>query len=157
MCLSKLHSKKILKDQYKSLQTSSEIITAKRKKMLHESDKRNSPKCFSKSFSDNKYEANCSAVYSISNSSVQEINEDYNFNKSPVSIWRTYFIANQWLKLQTERKTNVMIQLFAVLGIFQVNLNCIKGKLEIKLRIKIKLYILHRLYNYTLGFLRYKN
>ncbi|XP_076670148.1 meckelin isoform X2 [Andrena cerasifolii] len=117
MCLSKLHTKNFLKDQYKSLQTSSEIITAKRKKMLHESDKRNSPKCFSKSV---KYEANCSAVYSLSNNSVQEINEDYNFNKSPVSIWRTYFIANQWLKLQAERKTNVMIQLFAALGIFQI-------------------------------------
>lgn len=154
MCLSKLHTKKFLKDQYKSLQTSSEIITAKRKKTLHESDKRNSPRCLLKSF---KYDANCSAVYSLSNSSVQEINEDYNFNKSPVSIWRTYFIANQWLKLQTERKTNVMIQLFAVLGIYQVNLNCIKCQLEIKLRRMMKLCILRRLYNCTLGFLQYKN
>ncbi|XP_077126973.1 meckelin isoform X4 [Ranitomeya variabilis] len=33
----------------------------------------------------------------------------------PVSIWRTYFIANEWNEIQTVRKTNPLFQVVAVL------------------------------------------
>ncbi|XP_031367757.1 meckelin [Apis dorsata] len=57
---------------------------------------------------------------SISKISTQIMNKDSNFDNLPISIWRTYFIANKWLNLQTKRKINIMIQLLAVLCIFQI-------------------------------------
>ncbi|XP_071524785.1 meckelin [Panulirus ornatus] len=35
--------------------------------------------------------------------------------EQPISIWRMYFIANEWNELQTYRKTNVSFQLFLTL------------------------------------------
>lgn len=37
-----------------------------------------------------------------------------------VSIWRTYFVANEWLKLQTRRKTSLVFQLVAGLLLLEV-------------------------------------
>ena len=34
--------------------------------------------------------------------------------ESPVSIWRTYFVANEWNEIQTTRKINQIFQIFAV-------------------------------------------
>ncbi|XP_043562521.1 meckelin-like isoform X1 [Chiloscyllium plagiosum] len=39
---------------------------------------------------------------------------------SSVSIWRTYFIANEWNEIQTKRKINPILQLFAVLLLLEV-------------------------------------
>lgn len=100
----------------------SEIITAKRKKILYKLKKYENSKNFNKSFSVDKQKTE----NSISKISTQIINKDSNFDNLPISIWRTYFIANKWLNLQTKRKINIMIQLLAVLCIFQVNLSFIK-------------------------------
>lgn len=41
---------------------------------------------------------------------------------SPVSIWRTYFVANEWNEIQTIRKINPTFQIMAVLFFLEVNL-----------------------------------
>lgn len=38
----------------------------------------------------------------------------------PVSIWRTYFIANEWFKIQTMRKVNILVQGIVTLFILEV-------------------------------------
>ncbi|XP_046748250.1 meckelin [Diprion similis] len=40
--------------------------------------------------------------------------------KLPVSIWRTYFIANEWYKIKTIRKVNMLVQGIATLFILEV-------------------------------------
>ncbi|KAM4688916.1 meckelin [Discoglossus pictus] len=37
-----------------------------------------------------------------------------------VSIWRTYFVANEWNEIQTIRKTNPLFQIFAVLFFLEI-------------------------------------
>lgn len=39
---------------------------------------------------------------------------------SPVTIWRTYFVANEWNELQNYRKTSYIFQLFAMLFFLKV-------------------------------------
>lgn len=39
---------------------------------------------------------------------------------APVSIWRTYFIANEWNEIQTIRKINPLFQVLAVLFFLEV-------------------------------------
>ncbi|XP_043922225.1 meckelin [Protopterus annectens] len=39
---------------------------------------------------------------------------------TPVSIWRTYFVANEWNEIQTVRKINPLFQIFAVLFFLEV-------------------------------------
>lgn len=39
---------------------------------------------------------------------------------APVSIWRTYFVANEWNEIQTVRKINPLFQVFAVLFFLEV-------------------------------------
>ena len=38
----------------------------------------------------------------------------------PVSIWRTYFVANEWNEIQTCRKINPILQIFLVLFFLEV-------------------------------------
>ncbi|XP_068942742.1 meckelin [Petaurus breviceps papuanus] len=38
----------------------------------------------------------------------------------PVSIWRTYFVANQWNEIQTVRKINPLLQMLTVLFVLEV-------------------------------------
>lgn len=38
-----------------------------------------------------------------------------------VSAWRTYFVANEWLKLATKRRTSMRVQIVSVIGVFWVN------------------------------------
>lgn len=40
--------------------------------------------------------------------------ENKKSQENPVSIWRTYFVANEWNEIQTMRKINTVFQLFAV-------------------------------------------
>ncbi|CAH2285567.1 meckelin isoform X1 [Pelobates cultripes] len=39
---------------------------------------------------------------------------------APVSIWRTYFVANEWNEIQTVRKTNPLFQVIAVLFFLEI-------------------------------------
>lgn len=38
----------------------------------------------------------------------------------PVSIWRTYFVANEWNEIQTVRKINPLFQILTVLFFLEV-------------------------------------
>ncbi|XP_041104732.1 meckelin-like isoform X2 [Polyodon spathula] len=49
-----------------------------------------------------------------------EGNGDMKSAPAPVSIWRTYFVANEWNELQTLRKINPVFQIFAVLFFLEV-------------------------------------
>lgn len=40
--------------------------------------------------------------------------------EAPVSIWRTYFVANEWNEIQTIRKTSPFFQLFCTLFFLNV-------------------------------------
>ncbi len=40
--------------------------------------------------------------------------------EAPVSIWRTYFVANEWNEIQTIRKTNPFFQIFCTLFFLNV-------------------------------------
>lgn len=37
-----------------------------------------------------------------------------------VSIWRTYFVANKWLRIKTQRKINIYFQILGTLLILEV-------------------------------------
>ena len=41
-------------------------------------------------------------------------------SEAPVSIWRTYFVANEWNEIQTVRQINPIFQYFAVLFFLSV-------------------------------------
>ncbi|XP_076061869.1 meckelin [Oratosquilla oratoria] len=41
-------------------------------------------------------------------------------SEQPISIWRTYFIANEWNEIQTLRRTNLPLQLLATLFFMEV-------------------------------------
>ncbi|XP_076648353.1 meckelin [Halictus rubicundus] len=111
--LHKSHRNKFSKHKNKSLYTKTEIKTTKQKQRINEP-----ADCSSSTY--NEDEVNFSAVYSVSEGSMQAAYEQNNFHNSSVSIWRTYYIINHWLNLQTMRKINVMVQLLAVLSIFQI-------------------------------------
>ncbi|XP_058807213.1 meckelin [Phymastichus coffea] len=38
----------------------------------------------------------------------------------PVSIWRTYFVANEWFKIQTKRRVNVALQIIFTLFMLEI-------------------------------------
>lgn len=40
--------------------------------------------------------------------------------EQPVSIWRTYFVANEWNEIQTERRVSVLVQLFVTVFLLKV-------------------------------------
>lgn len=40
--------------------------------------------------------------------------------QQPVSIWRTYFVANEWNEIQTKRKTSLIFQMLLTLLIIKV-------------------------------------
>lgn len=50
------------------------------------------------------------------------INIDFLGNSDNVSVWRTYFAANEFNEIQTYRRINVSFQLFFVLFFLKVNL-----------------------------------
>ncbi|KAJ8686793.1 hypothetical protein QAD02_022587 [Eretmocerus hayati] len=39
---------------------------------------------------------------------------------SPVSIWRTYFVANEWFKIQAKRRVNIVIQICLTIFILEI-------------------------------------
>lgn len=40
--------------------------------------------------------------------------------QQPVSIWRTYFVANEWNEIQTKRKTSLILQTLITILILKV-------------------------------------
>lgn len=40
----------------------------------------------------------------------------------PVSIWRTYFVANEWNEIQTKRKTSLLLQMLLTVLLLKVNI-----------------------------------
>lgn len=41
-------------------------------------------------------------------------------NNQPVSIWRTYFVANEWNEIQSHRRTSLTIQLICTVLLIKV-------------------------------------
>ncbi|CAL7951021.1 unnamed protein product [Xylocopa violacea] len=117
--INELYIDELSKNTDKHFQMSSESITAMRKRISYKLNKYNNLKCFNKFSAVRKDKTHASAVNSISEISTK-IMDGYGFNVLPISIWRTYYIINQWLKLQTIRKTNIIVQLVGVLCIFQI-------------------------------------
>ncbi|XP_076375492.1 meckelin isoform X2 [Megalopta genalis] len=111
--LHKLYKNKFPKHKNKSLPIQIEINKMKQNKLINELSEHNSS-------TSNRDEANFSAVYTVLEGSMQEASERNNFHNSSVSIWRTYYVMNHWLHLQTIRKVNIMVQLFAVISVFQI-------------------------------------
>ncbi|XP_012536805.1 meckelin [Monomorium pharaonis] len=117
--LRKLYSNRFPKGESKSLRITSDIIASKRKRKTQKNTNKNtSPSEVSKSSSIEKYSPNFSSVCSIARSPLQETTErGYNF---PISVWRTYFIANEWCKLQTRRRINIALQSIYTLCVLQI-------------------------------------
>lgn len=113
--LRKLYSNRF-SDENRSSRITSDMIASKRKKRSHRTSRNASPsEAFKSSF--DKYEmSKFSSVYSLARSPLQETTM-HNF---PISIWRTYFVANEWCKLQTRRRINVALQSIYTLCILQV-------------------------------------
>ena len=41
-------------------------------------------------------------------------------SESPVSVWRTYLVANEWNEIQTKRKTSISLQVVLVILVMKV-------------------------------------
>jgi Meckelin (Transmembrane protein 67). len=44
-----------------------------------------------------------------------------NNSEQPISIWRTYFVANEWNEIQTTRKISLFFQLVLTVFVLKVN------------------------------------
>ncbi|EFN60273.1 Meckelin, partial [Camponotus floridanus] len=55
-----------------------------------------------------------------SKSPLRETTEHNYTHNFPISVWRTYFVANEWCKLQTRRKINVALQSIYTLCILKI-------------------------------------
>lgn len=130
--LRKLYSNRFPKGEGKSLRVTSDVIASKRKR-LHRTKGNASPSELSRSSSIEKYTPDFSSVCSIAKSPLQETTERSYTHNSPISIWRTYFIADEWCKLQTRRRINVALQSIYTLFVLQVS-NRYKKKLLIHFR-----------------------
>ncbi|KAL6255269.1 hypothetical protein P5V15_013606 [Pogonomyrmex californicus] len=115
--LRKLYANRLSKGEDKSSRITSDIIASRRKRRSH---KNISPSEVSKSSSTDKYMPDFSSVCSIAKSPLQEATERSYMHDFPISIWRTYYIANEWYKLQTRRRINVALQSIYTLCILQI-------------------------------------
>lgn len=113
--LRKLYSNRFPRGEDKS---SSDVIASKRKRRSRKTNGDASQSEICKSSSTDKYAPDFSSVCSLSRSPLQEAAE-HNY-VAPISIWRTYFVANEWCKLQTRRRINVAWQSICTLCILQV-------------------------------------
>lgn len=118
--LRKLYSNKFPRLE-RSSKITSDIIASKRKKKLRKTVRNASPDETSRSSSSDRYTPNFSAICSIARSPLEGSDVHNYVHNSQISIWRTYFIANEWCKLQTKRKINVVLQSIYTLCILQVS------------------------------------
>lgn len=119
--LRKFYSNRFSRSNDKPLRVSSDIIANKRKKRSNKTNKIISPNETTKCSAINNYSQDVSSDSSLPRSPLQEITVDSYIHNSPISIWRTYLIANEWCKLQTRRKINVALQSIYTLCILQVS------------------------------------
>ena len=119
--LQKLYSNRFPKGEGKSSRITSDIIASKRKRRSHKMNRNTSPSEMSKSSSIEKYTPDFSSICSIVKSPLQETTERSYIHDFPISVWRTYFIANEWYKLQTRRRINVALQSIYTLCFLQVS------------------------------------
>ncbi|XP_066601056.1 meckelin [Prorops nasuta] len=103
--LKKSYAKRFDKKEYKLSVAPSEIIAAKRKHL---------PK--KQSLKDKKLPP----IRSITDPSIDDSDANKNNQNSSVTIWRTYFMANEWLKLQTVRRVNIILHSIYVLFLLEV-------------------------------------
>ncbi|XP_029672859.1 meckelin [Formica exsecta] len=115
--LRKLYSNRFPRNEGKSSRITSDIIASKRKRRSHKTNKNISPNEISKSSSIEKYTPDFS---SLARSPLREATEHSYVHNFPISVWRTYFVANEWCKLQTRRKINVALQSIYTLCILQI-------------------------------------
>lgn len=132
--LRKLYSNRFPNGEGKSSRITSDIIASKRKRRSHRTDKNTSPSEVSKSSSIDKYTPDFSSVCSIVRSPLQEATERSYVHDFPISVWRTYFIANEWCKLQTRRRINVAMQAIYTLCILQVSCDMKKKEISFAAR-----------------------
>ncbi|KAL0110854.1 hypothetical protein PUN28_014061 [Cardiocondyla obscurior] len=118
--LKKLYSNRFPKSEDKSSKITSDIIASKRRRRFHRTNRNASPSELSKSSSTEKNTPDFSSVCSIARSPLQEATERSYTHDFPISIWRTYFIANEWCKLQTRRRINTALQSIYTLCILQI-------------------------------------
>lgn len=118
--LRKLYSNRFSKGEGKSSRITSDSIASKRRR-LQRTNRNTSPSELSKSSSIEKYTPDFSSICSIARSPMQEATEYSYTHNFPISIWRTYFIADEWCKLQTRRRINVALQSIYTLCILQVS------------------------------------
>lgn len=118
--LRKLYANRFPRGEGKPSRITSDLIASKRKRRSRKTDRNPSPSERSKSSSIEKYTPDFSSVCSLARSPLQETNEHSYVHNFPISVWRTYFVANEWCKLQTRRKINVALQSIYTLCILQV-------------------------------------
>ncbi|XP_018368843.1 PREDICTED: meckelin [Trachymyrmex cornetzi] len=118
--LQKLYSNRFPKGEGKSLRVTSDVIASKRRRRSHKTNRNTSPSEMSKSSSIEKYTPDFSSICSIARSPLQETTERSYVHDFPISVWRTYFIANEWCKLQTRRRINVALQSIYTLCFLQI-------------------------------------
>lgn len=119
--LRKSYSNRFPRGDDKSSRISSDIIASKRKKRSRRMNSNATLSEISRSSAIDRYTSDFSSVCSLSRSPLQEtVEHSYYAHSSPISVWRTYFIANEWYKLQTKRKINVALQSVYTLCILQV-------------------------------------
>lgn len=53
-------------------------------------------------------------------STIKSTPDKINAEMAGVSIWRTYFAANEWAEIQSRRKTSLILQVFGVLFFLNV-------------------------------------
>ncbi|XP_012263397.3 meckelin [Athalia rosae] len=119
--LKKLYAKRFPDENPNPLKTPSDIISARRKRTPRKSSIIGTPSRQSKCSTPSKLSvSNFLEESFIENPSIKGPVILNNRQKIPVSIWRTYFIANEWFRIQTMRKVNVVVQGIATLFILEV-------------------------------------
>ncbi|XP_035737901.1 meckelin-like isoform X1 [Vespa mandarinia] len=108
----KLYTNILIDGKDENPKTPSEIIAAKRNKTFNRTNKKNAHSQIFKPIEQEELQV----TYSISKSSIQEENN----TQLSVSIWRTYLVANEWLKLLTKRKINISLQIISTLLVLEV-------------------------------------
>ncbi|KAK2576307.1 hypothetical protein KPH14_005671 [Odynerus spinipes] len=109
----KLYANILTDDNVENSRTPSEIIAAKRKRKSRKTRGENTPNQISVPTESEELQV----TYSIPNTLMQIKDSAQNLS---VSIWRTYFVANEWLKLQTKRRINILLQIVGTLIILEV-------------------------------------
>ncbi|KAF7993147.1 hypothetical protein HCN44_005928 [Aphidius gifuensis] len=111
--LKKSYIKRFSDNSSSVVQTPSEIITSRKNKSSSKSSQSSTPS--HQSFE--QIEQQLSQNFIDSNFTINH--QDFSQNWM-VSIWRTYFVANKWLRIKTQRKININFQVLGTLLILEI-------------------------------------